>query len=149
MRIVLQRALDASVSVNNKIISSIKKGYVLLVGFEINDTILEVEKLAKKVANIRVFEDANLKMNLDIKSTNGEILAISQFTLYADCKNGNRPSFIESMKFDEARILYEKFVQIMNDEHKINCYKGVFGEFMEVKFINDGPVTIVLDSKEL
>lgn len=145
MRVVLQRVKRANCIVDNKIVSEIEKGYLLLVGFTHNDSIENVRKMAKKIANLRVFEDNEGKMNLSIKSVNGSILAISQFTLYADPNSGNRPSFIDAMRPVPANQLYETFIDILNSEYEITTKKGVFGAEMELNPVCDGPVTINLE----
>ena len=133
--------------VNNKVNGSINKGYVLLVGFTHGDTTDIVDKMINKILNLRIFEDENDKMNLSIKDINGSILSISQFTLYADSKKGNRPSFINAMKPDEASKLYDYFNQELSKYIEVNT--GIFGSDMKVEIYNDGPVTIILDSDEL
>ena len=148
MRCVIQRVLNASCTVDNKLISKIDKGYMILVGLEINDTIEEVKLLAKKTIGLRIFSDANDKMNLSINDVKGSILAISQFTLYADSKHGNRPSFTNAMKYDLANDLYNKYCDIIENSG-IEVKRGVFGADMKIELINDGPVTIILDTKEL
>ncbi len=145
MRVILQRVKRANCIVDNKIVSEINKGYLLLVGFTHNDNIENVKKMSKKIANLRVFEDEVGKMNLSIKNVDGSILAISQFTLYADPASGNRPSFIEAMKPIPANELYEEFVKILNEEYQIITKKGVFGAEMELNPVCDGPVTISLE----
>jgi len=148
MRCVIQRVLNASCTVDNKLISKIDKGYMILVGLETNDTIEEVKLLAKKTIGLRIFSDANDKMNLSINDVKGSILAISQFTLYADSKHGNRPSFTNAMKYDLANDLYNKYCDIIENSG-IEVKRGVFGADMKIELINDGPVTIILDTKEL
>lgn len=148
MRCVIQRVLNASCTVDNNVVSKIDNGYMILVGLEQNDTIEEVKLLAKKTIGLRVFSDENGKMNLSINDVRGSILAISQFTLYADAKHGNRPSFTNAMKYDLANDLYEKYCDIIS-ESGIEVKKGVFGADMKISLVNDGPVTIILDSKEL
>ena len=145
MRVVLQRVKRANCIVNSKIVSEINKGYLLLVGFTHDDNLDKVNKMAKKIANLRVFEDEQGKMNLSIKSVDGQILAISQFTLYADPTSGNRPTFVDAMKPLPANELYEEFVKILNDEYQIITKKGVFGADMELNPVCDGPVTISLE----
>lgn len=146
MKCVIQRSLEASCKVNDKIIGKIDKGYVVLVGFTNSDNENIVKKMVKKIVNLRIFEDDNEKMNLDIKSVNGSILSISQFTLYAKLQ-GRRPSFTDAMKYSEAKALYELF----NEEIKkigINVQTGEFGSNMKISLVNDGPVTITINSKE-
>lgn len=145
MKVVLQRVQYANCIVEKEMVSEINKGYLLLVGFTHSDTIENVKKMAKKISALRVFTDEFDKMNLSIKDVNGEILAISQFTLYADPNSGNRPSFINAMKPDSAEALYQEFVKILNEEYQITTKKGVFGAHMELHTICDGPVTINLE----
>ena len=147
MKVVVQRSKSSKVTINNKVNGSIDKGYVLLVGFTHGDTKEIVDKMINKILNLRIFEDENEKMNLSIKDINGSILSISQFTLYADCKKGNRPSFINAMKPDEASTLYDYFNKELSKH--IEVQKGIFGADMKVEIYNDGPVTIILDSDEL
>ena len=147
MKIVVQRVLEASCTVNNKIVSKIANGYLLFIGLTHSDTLEDVTFLAKKVAKLRIFEDETGKLNKSILDLNYEILSISQFTLYANSKKGNRPSFTEAMEPKEAEELYLKLSDILNDEYKIKTYNGVFGEYMDIALVNDGPVTIILESK--
>ena len=147
MKVVVQRSKNSKVTINNKVNGSIDKGYVLLVGFTHGDTTDIVDKMINKILNLRIFEDENDKMNLSIKYINGSILSISQFTLYADSKKGNRPSFINAMKPDEASKLYDYFNQELSKYIEVNT--GIFGADMKVEIYNDGPVTIILDSDEL
>ena len=147
MKVVVQRSKNSKVTINNKVNGSIDKGYVLLVGFTHGDTTDIVDKMINKILNLRIFEDENDKMNLSIKDINGSILSISQFTLYADAKKGNRPSFINAMKPDEASKLYDYFNQELSKYIEVNT--GIFGADMKVEIYNDGPVTIILDSDEL
>ena len=147
MKVVVQRSKKSKVTINNKVNGSINKGYVLLVGFTHGDTTDIVDKMINKILNLRIFEDENDKMNLSIKDIDGSILSISQFTLYADSKKGNRPSFINAMKPDEASKLYDYFNQELSKYIEVNT--GIFGTDMKVEIYNDGPVTIILDSDEL
>lgn len=144
MRIIAQRSLKSSVSVNKEIVGKIDSGLVLLVGFTHTDTITDIEKLVKKVLNLRIFDDENGVMNKSILEVGGEILSISQFTLYANSKKGNRPSYIEALNGEEAIKLYELFNQLLSES--IHVETGVFGAEMEVKITNDGPITIMLES---
>ena len=144
MRVVVQRSLNSSVSVDNKVVGSIDKGYVLLVGFTHNDDINAVEYMIKKILNLRIFEDSDGKMNLSIMDVGGSILSISQFTLYGDARKGNRPSFIEAMRPEAASYLYDVFNEKMSQH--IHVETGVFGGDMKVSIYNDGPVTILLES---
>ena len=145
MKVVVQRVKEASCTVDRELISSIKNGLLLLVGFTHSDTIEEVHYMAKKIANLRIFEDENKRMNKSILDMEYEILSISQFTLYGDTRKGNRPSFIEAMKPKQAKHLYEQLTVILNNVYGIKTYGGVFGEMMEIGLINSGPVTIELD----
>ncbi|MBR2891619.1 MAG: D-tyrosyl-tRNA(Tyr) deacylase [Bacilli bacterium] len=145
MRVTVQRVLEASCVVDNKVVSKISKGFMLLIGFTHEDTIENVKKMCKKIANMRIFEDINEKMNLSIKDVSGEILAISQFTLYADSSQGNRPSFINSMKSELANSLYLEMIKILNEEYQIPTKGGVFGAHMYLHPVCDGPVTINLE----
>lgn len=148
MRVVIQRCKSASCTVDGNITGQINKGFLCLVGFEENDTLNEVSLLVRKTANLRIFEDECGKMNKSLKDVNGDILAISQFTLYADCKHGNRPSFTQAMNYIKANDLYLKYCEGL-ENNNIRVQKGVFGADMKIELINDGPVTIILDSKEL
>ena len=147
MRVVAQRVSSASVTINEKIKSSIEKGLLLLVGFESEDQTEDLAWLAKKIAQLRIFSDENGNMNLSVKDIQGEILVVSQFTLYASTKKGNRPSFIKSAKPDIAIPLYEKFIKILENEINQPIYTGEFGAMMQIALINDGPVTICMDSR--
>ena len=147
MKAVIQRVSRASVTVDGELVSQIQKGYMILLGVMDDDTREDAEILAKKTATLRVFEDDEGKMNLDIKQVDGEILAISQFTLCADVKKGNRPSFIRSAPPADANELYENFCKQLLDNGVKNVYKGVFGADMKVDLLNDGPVTILYDSE--
>jgi D-tyrosyl-tRNA(Tyr) deacylase len=148
MKILVQRVKEASCTVNNIVISQIKNGYLLLVGLTHNDELKDVEYLAKKIANLRIFEDEDGKLNKSILEKNYEILSISQFTLYGDTSKGNRPSFTKAMLPKQAEELYLEFTKILNKKYNINTYNGVFGEYMDISLINDGPVTLMLESKE-
>ena len=147
MKAVVQRVKNAGVTVEGKEISRIGKGYMILLGVMDDDTVEDIDILAKKISTLRVFEDENGKMNLDIKSIDGEILAISQFTLCADVKKGNRPSFIRSKEPETARGYYEIFCEKLIEYGVRDVKKGVFGANMKVDLINDGPVTIVYDTE--
>lgn len=148
MKIVVQRTTGASVSINQKTVGKINQGLVALVGFEQTDTKAIVDKMVDKMIGLRIFSDENDKMNLSLKDIGGEILSISQFTLYADCKKGRRPSFINAAKPDYATALYDYFNEKISSYH-IPLALGQFGADMKVSLVNDGPVTIILDSKEL
>lgn len=144
MKVILQRVLKAECIVEQKVISAIDKGFMLLVGFTHSDTEKEVEQMASKIAKLRVFEDANGKMNLSLNDVKGSILSISQFTLYANTKEGNRPSFIDAMRPNPANILYQKFNEKLISLG-IKVYSGVFGADMKLNVTCDGPVTIQLE----
>lgn len=146
MRIVIQRVSEAQVKVNGEISGIIKAGFLILVGIGQNDTTEDVEYLVRKVKNLRIFEDQNGKMNLSLNQVEGAILSISQFTLYADTKKGNRPNFTDSARPEQAIPLYEKFNNDLRKEG-IKVETGIFGEDMKVSLVNDGPVTIIIDSK--
>ena len=148
MRVVIQKVKRASVKVNNQIISEIKYGLMILVGYELDDTIEDITWLVNKIINLRIFNDHNNKMNLSLKDTDGDILVVSQFTLHASTKKGNRPSFINSLNPAEANQMYNTTIKELENslEKKIKC--GVFGEMMDVELINNGPFTITIDSKK-
>lgn len=146
MRVVVQRVKHASVTINGSVNEKINNGFLVLLGIQSTDSEQDVDYLVKKVTNLRIFSDENDKMNLSLKDVNGELLIVSQFTLYANCREGNRPSFVEAAKPDIAIPLYEYFVS--------ECKKiipvvetGIFGADMKVNLLNDGPVTIIMDSK--
>ena len=144
MKLVVQRVKEASVKVDEKIVGKIGRGYLVLLGVTHNDTKEIADYLVKKLCNLRIFEDENEKMNLNIKQVDGKLLIVSQFTLYGNCKDGNRPSFIEAAKPDYANELYEYFCKKCED-NDVEVQKGIFGEHMEVNLTNDGPVTIILE----
>ena len=146
MKALVQKVKSSSVSVDGKIINSIGKGLNVLLGVNVEDTQEDAIKLAKKVLNLRIFEDENDVMNKSILDVGGEILSISQFTLQADTKKGNRPSYINAMRGEDAIKLYELFNEELNKE--IKTYPGVFGADMEVQIVNDGPTTIILDTRQ-
>ena len=141
MKIILQKVKKASVSVDNKIVGSIDKGYCLLVGVHKESTEEDAKYLAKKVAQARLFEDENDKINLSLKDVGGSILSVSQFTLYADTKKGNRPSFTNAAGAEKANALYEQFNKYLREEG-VTVETGIFQTMMEVNIVNDGPVTI-------
>lgn len=144
MKIILQKVKKASVSVDNKIVGSIDKGYCLLVGVHKESTEEDAKYLAKKVAQARLFEDENDKINLSLKDVGGSILSVSQFTLYADTKKGNRPSFTNAAGAEKANELYEKFNKFLREEG-VTVETGIFQTMMEVNIVNDGPITIVYE----
>lgn len=147
MRLVIQRVTQASVQIDGQTVGSINNGLVILVGVTTDDTLDDVRYMASKVAGMRIFEDENGKMNLSIQQTGGSILSISQFTLYADCRKGNRPSFIHAAKPEIAEPLYDQFNKMLHEEYNLHVETGKFGADMKVNLLNDGPVTIILDSK--
>lgn len=144
MKIVVQRVNNAKVEVNNEIIGKINKGFLVLVGITHEDTTEIADYLVQKLLNLRIFSDEDDKMNLSIKDINGELLIVSQFTLYANCQRGNRPSFIDAGKPEMAENLYNYFVQKCKNEN-IKVETGKFGADMQVSLTNDGPVTIILE----
>ncbi|KON86929.1 D-tyrosyl-tRNA(Tyr) deacylase [Sporosarcina globispora] len=146
MRVVVQRSKEASVTVDGKTVGSIKKGFVLLVGVTHEDKEEDAAFLADKIANLRVFEDENGKMNLSLLDQEGEILSVSQFTLYGDCRKGRRPNFMEAAKPDQAVKIYEALNRFL-EAKGLKVETGEFGAMMDVKLTNDGPVTLILESK--
>ncbi len=146
MKLVVQRVKNASVNVDNKIVGKINNGFLVLLGIKSSDTKEDADYLVRKLVNLRIFSDENNKMNLALKDINGELLIISQFTLYGDCKkSGNRPSFSDAAKPDIAIPLYEYFVS--ECKKQINTVEtGIFGADMKVSLLNDGPVTIIIES---
>lgn len=149
MRVIIQRCSRAEVNISQKTVGKIGRGFVLLVGFTHTDSEKDIAWCAKKVAGMRIFEDEEGKMNRSLKEANGAILSISQFTLYANAKKGNRPSFIEAARPELAEPLYQRFNEILRDEYHLTVATGQFGADMKVDFVNDGPVTIILDSAEM
>lgn len=148
MKIVLQRVKEANVTIDGEIHGAIGKGYMILVGFNEEDNHEIIDRLVEKVIHLRVFEDENQKMNRSLLDVEGSILSISQFTLYADCRKGRRPSFINAAKPDISSPLYDYFNECLRNQG-IHLETGIFGADMKCALINDGPVTIVLDSDEL
>ena len=146
MKAVIQRVTSADVKVDGKTVGRIGKGFLVLLGVMEGDTEKEAALMAQKIARLRVFEDADEKMNLSVTDVDGEILSVSQFTLCADVKKGNRPSFTPSAKPDEANALYEKFNAFLLSEGVKNVETGIFGADMKVSLLNDGPVTIIFDT---
>ena len=147
MRVVVQRVSQSSVVIESDIVSSISKGLLILLGVENNDTIDDVNWLTRKIINLRIFNDIDGKMNNSIIDIKGDIIVVSQFTLHAKTKKGNRPSYINAAQPKIAIPLYENFVQVLKNESKLNVLTGQFGADMKVSLINDGPVTIIIDSK--
>jgi D-aminoacyl-tRNA deacylase len=147
MRVVLQRVISASVSINNHIHSSINNGLLIFIGIENNDTFEDMLLLTNKITNLRIFNDSNELMNLSIKDIHGEILVISQFTLFAKTQKGKRPSFVNAAKPEFAIPLYNSFIDNLGINSGLQVKSGVFGMDMKVQLINDGPVTIIIDSK--
>lgn len=146
MRVVVQRSANSKVLVNQNVTGSIDEGLVVLVGFTHDDDITDIDYIVKKIINLRIFDDEKGVMNLSIKDTSNNILSISQFTLYADTSKGNRPSYVNAMKSENAKKLYELFNERLKD-NGINVQTGIFGAEMDVHIRNDGPVTIIIDSK--
>ena len=147
MRVVIQRVTKADVTINSNQICQIKDGLLILLGIQIDDSDEDISWLVKKISNLRIFSDKNAKMNNSVIDVNGEIIIVSQFTLHAKTKKGNRPSFITAAKPDIAIPLYEEFILKLKTETGLKVYSGEFGADMQVSLINDGPVTIILDSK--
>lgn len=145
MKLVIQRVANATVKVDEETIGEIEKGFLVLLGIKQGDTEAQADILIKKLCNLRVFEDEFSKMNLSIKDINGKLLIVSQFTLYADCKKGNRPSFIEAARPEIAEPLYEYFKQGCKNEG-LEVQSGKFGADMKISLLNDGPVTIVIEA---
>ena len=148
MRVVIQRVLSASVTIDKNIYSSIDDGLLILLGIESNDADEDIEWLVNKIISLRIFNDEEGKMNLSVNDVGGEYLVISQFTLHASTKKGNRPSYIKAARPEYAELLYEKFIHRLCDISQKSVMTGVFGVDMKVSLINDGPVTIIIDSKQ-
>lgn len=144
MRIVLQRTSSASVTVNGEVCGKIGKGYLVLLGIGDGDTEEDCRRLADKILNLRIFADENDKINLSLEQVGGELLIVSQFTLYADCRKGNRPNFIQAAKPNKAEKLYEYFAEYCRSKGK-HVETGIFGADMKVELVNDGPFTVVLE----
>jgi len=147
MKVVIQRVSQSSVTIDNTVKSSIKVGLLVLVGIEDSDNEEDVKWLSNKIVNLRIFDDENKIPNLSVKEIDGNILLVSQFTLQASTKKGNRPSYIKASKPDVAVPLYEKFIYQLENDFSKKIFTGEFGADMKVKLVNDGPVTIVIDSK--
>ena len=148
MKFVIQRVTDANVSVDGKVVGKIGKGFMVLIGIAGTDTVEIADKMIKKLIGMRIFEDENGKTNLALKDVGGELLLISQFTLYIDCKKGNRPSFVNAGAPDMADEMYQYIISQCKKEIDV-VEKGIFGADMKVSLVNDGPFTIVLDSDEI
>jgi D-tyrosyl-tRNA(Tyr) deacylase len=143
MRVVVQRVKEAHVKINSHIVGSIEKGYLLYIGITHEDDMSIIKKMAEKVKNLRIFEDENQKMNLNLSKVKGKILAISQFTLYGDTKGNNRPSFIRAARPEHAKPLYDSFVELLKENFDVET--GEFQKHMEISSINDGPLTIIIE----
>jgi len=148
MRVVAQRVKRSSVTVDNQIVGSINAGLMLLVGAGENDTEADVQWMVRKVLNLRIFPDEADKMNRSVLDCDGEILAVSQFTLHGNCQKGNRPSFVKAMAPDPAKALFNMFVEQLKNGGARKVATGIFGAMMDVELINDGPVTLLLDSEK-
>lgn len=144
MKLIIQRVTHASVTVDNNIVGKIGQGFLVLLGVGPEDTKETADYLVQKLIKLRIFKDENGKMNLSLKDINGELLIVSQFTLYADCTGGNRPSFVNAAKPEKANELYEYFIQECKKQN-VNVEHGIFGADMKVELLNDGPVTIILE----
>ncbi len=149
MKAIIQRVTECTVTVNQKTVSHIGQGFLILLGVKSGDSEKDAEKLSSKIAGLRVFTDDHDKMNLSLSDIDGEVLAVSNFTLCADCRKGRRPNFIGAEKPDRANALYDYFCECMRKNGIQKVEKGVFGEDMQVSLVNDGPVTIIIDSEEL
>jgi D-tyrosyl-tRNA(Tyr) deacylase len=147
MKVVIQRVYDASVTIGQNIVAQINKGLLILVGIESEDNLEDINWLVSKIVYLRIFGDANNVMNLSVKDIDGEIIVVSQFTLHALTKKGNRPSYIKAAKPDIAIPMYEKFIQLLELELGKKIQTGQFGADMKVALVNEGPVTIIMDSK--
>ena len=148
MKVVIQRSLGASVTIDNTKVASIEKGLVILLGIGKEDNEEDIQYLIKKIIGLRVFSDENGKMNLNVQDSGGGVIIVSQFTLYADTKRGNRPSFMDSAPPEIAIPLYQTFIQLFKDNFDGTVQTGEFGADMKVALVNDGPVTIIIDSKQ-
>ena len=147
MKAVIQRVSSASVTINDEVVANIQKGLLVLVGFEDTDDKEDINWLTAKIANLRIFGDENHVMNLSLKEVDGDMIIVSQFTLHASTKKGNRPSYLKASKSDIAIPLYESFIQKMETELNKKVQPGQFGADMKVALLNDGPVTIIIDTK--
>ena len=148
MKVVVQRAKDAKVVIDGKVVGEIEHGLMLLIGITHDDKEEDAKYCAKKIANLRIFEDENGVMNLSVKDVGGGVLSISQFTLYGNVEKGNRPSYIKAARPEFAEPFYNNFNEILRSEHGLQVETGVFGAIMDIDFINDGPVTLVVESKK-
>ena len=148
MKVVIQRVSKASVTISGQVKAKIAKGLLVLLGIEEEDDKSDIEWLVPKIISLRIFNDADEKMNLSVSDIDGDILVISQFTLHASTKKGNRPSFIKAARPDNANQLYQEFVKNLSDLYKREIFTGSFGADMKVELINDGPVTIIIDTKQ-
>ena len=148
MKLVVQRVSEARCTVEGSLTGNVGQGYMILAGFGLEDDEAIVRRMAEKVSKLRIFDDEEGKINRSIHDVKGKILSISQFTLYADCKKGNRPSFTDALKGEEAKHLYDCFNKCLRDLG-LEVEEGIFGANMQISLVNDGPVTIVLDSDEL
>ena len=149
MRFLIQEVLNASVKVDNNIVGKIDNGMLIFVGVNENDNMEIADKMIKKCSGLRIFRDENDKTNLSLTDSNGSMLIVSQFTLYADCRKGNRPSFVKAGSPEHANELYEYIIDRFRDQYGYNVQTGIFGADMKVSLVNDGPFTIMLDSDEL
>ena len=149
MKVIIQRVSQAKLDIDGETFSSIQKGLLLLVGVKSGDSEADAEKIAKKVVKLRIFDDEKGVMNKSILDVDGEIMSVSNFTLYADCAKGCRPSYIKSAKYQEAKDLYEHFNKCLCDNLGKNIFTGSFGTDMQIELINDGPVTIIVDSQDI
>ncbi|MBX3254242.1 MAG: D-tyrosyl-tRNA(Tyr) deacylase [Chitinophagaceae bacterium] len=147
MKVVLQRVTEASVKVEEKITGAIKNGLLVLLGIEDSDNENDIQWLSNKIVGLRIFNDGNGVMNLSVKDTGGDILLVSQFTLHASTKKGNRPSYIKASKAETAIPLYEKMIRQLSSDLGKDIHTGIFGADMKVSLLNDGPVTIIIDTK--
>lgn len=149
MRAVVQRVEEASVSVSNRIVAQVGNGLLVFLGISKNDQELDISWMADKIVNLRIFQDKQNKMNKSLLDVKGELLVVSQFTLYGDCRKGRRPSFTDSATPEKAKILYDNFLSYLKENYRINVQQGEFQAHMKVNLINDGPVTLLLDSQKL
>ncbi len=149
MRFVIQRVTWAQVQVDNQTVGAINKGFLVLIGISHEDNVQIADKMIKKLLGMRIFEDSEGKTNLDLQAVDGELLLISQFTLYADCRKGNRPSFINAGAPDMANELYKYIIKACDNQMPGKVKRGIFGADMKVSLLNDGPFTVILDSEEL